>query len=200
MKKILIIGAHGTIGQAVVTELGLRHNVMTASRTNGDFKVDLASEASIVDLYRQIGLVDAVACVAGSGYFAPMAKLNPENFTLGLKDKMLGQINLVLIGQHLLADKGSFTLISGVLSNEPILEGLNSSTINAAIEGFTRAAAIELPRGIRINVVNPTLVTESAAGYAPYFRGFDSVPAAKVALAYSKSIEGAQTGQIFNVR
>lgn len=197
--KILIIGANGTVGQAVTQELSKRHTIIRVGKSSGDYQVDLASKESIVNLYNKVGTVDAVACSAGSGCFVPLAELTPDQFTAGLNEKMLGQINLVLIGQHLLADNGSFTLISGVLSDDPIVLGVNSSTINAAIDGFVRAAAIELLRGIRINAVSPTLLTESADKYGAYFRGFATVDAKKVALAYSKSIEGHQTGQIYKV-
>ena len=198
--KILVIGAHGTIGKAVVKNLELRHEIITAGRSGADYTVDISSALSITQLYKDVGQLDAVVCAAGSGYFAPMAQVSPENFKSGLDEKLLGQINLVLLGQHLLADHGSFTLISGILSDDPIREGLNSSTINAAIEGFVRAAAIELERGIRINVISPTMVTESTSKYEQYFRGFAAVDASQVALAYSKSIEGAQTGKIYKVR
>lgn len=197
--KILMIGANGTIGQAVTQELSKRHTVIKVGKSSGEYQVDLANKESIIDLYKKVGKVDAVACAAGSGCFLPLTELTPEQFAAGLSEKMLGQINLVLIGQHLLADNGSFTLISGVLSDDPIVLGVNSSTINAAIDGFVIATAIELVRGIRINVVSPTVLTESTEKYGPYFRGFATVDAKKVALAYSKSIEGRQTGQVYKV-
>ena len=62
-----------------------------------------------------------------------------------------------------------------------------------------RAAAIELPRGMRINVVSPTVFAESMEGYGPYFRGFEPMPVARAARAFSRSIEGAQTGQVYKV-
>lgn len=198
--KILVIGANGTVGQTVVKELSLRHEIILVGKSKGDYLVDLANPASIADLYSKVGMVDAIVCAAGSGYFAAMEQLTPDNFKAGLDEKLLGQINLVLLGQKFLTDNGSFTLISGILSEEPILQGLNSSTINAAIEGFVVAAAIELPRGIRINVISPTMLTESIDSYGAFFRGFEPVDGYKVALAYSKSVEGANTGQIYKVR
>jgi hypothetical protein len=35
--------------------------------------------------------------------------------------------------------------------------------------------------------------------YGEYFHGFEPVATARVALAYSKSVEGLQTGQIYTV-
>lgn len=62
-----------------------------------------------------------------------------------------------------------------------------------------RAAAIRLPRGLRINVVSPTARVEPKEVCGPYFRGFGPTPVARAAHGYSRSIEGAQTGQVYKV-
>lgn len=122
-----------------------------------------------------------------------------NQFSVGLNDKLLGQVQLVLIALDFLNDAGSITLTSGILSHDPIPGGASASAVNGAIDSFVKAAAIELPRGIRINGVSPTVLEESLPVYGPFFRGFAAVPAHRVALAYSKSVEGAQTGQIYSV-
>jgi NAD(P)-dependent dehydrogenase (short-subunit alcohol dehydrogenase family) len=71
--------------------------------------------------------------------------------------------------------------------------------VNAAVEAFAMAAAIEMPRGIRINVVSPTVFEESMAEYGPFFRGFDLVPVARAARAFSRSVEGLETGKTYRV-
>ncbi|GHD62144.1 short chain dehydrogenase [Jeongeupia chitinilytica] len=197
--KILVIGASGTIGRAVVAELAPRHEIITAGRNSGDFRVDVTDLASVEQLFRDTGKVDAVIAAAGSLHFGPLAEFTPAQYALGLNDKLMGQVNLVLAGQHVLNDGGSFTLTSGIVSHDPIVYGSSASMVNSAVEGFVRGAAIELPRGLRINVVSPNVLIESLASYGPYFRGFEAVPAARVALAYSKSVEGAQTGQVYAV-
>jgi len=196
--KILIVGGCGTIGTAVASELAQRHEVITAGRSNGDERANIADPASLRDLFARVGKLDAVACAAGNVHFGPLDALTPQEFDVGLRDKLMGQVNLVLTGREFVARGGSFTLISGVLSHDPIRLGASASMVNGAIESFVRAAAIEL-RDHRINVVSPTVLEESMDAYAPYFRGFEPVSARRVALAYSKSIEGAQTGQIYRV-
>jgi hypothetical protein len=42
------------------------------------------------------------------------------------------------------------------------------------------------------------MLSESQEAYGP-FPGFESVPAARVALAYRRSIEGVQTGRVYTV-
>ncbi|MBE9607911.1 short chain dehydrogenase [Chitinilyticum piscinae] len=196
---ILLIGASGTIGKAVAHELGQRHRIISAGRSSGDEHVDLRDLASVTALFERVGPVDAVIATAGNVHFGALAEFTPEHYAIGLNDKLMGQVNLVLAGQKVVRDGGSFTLTSGILSDDPIRYGSSASMVNAALEGFARGAAIELARGLRINVVSPTVLSESLAGYGPYFRGFESVPAARVALAYSKSVEGLQTGQIYRV-
>ena len=197
--KILLIGAGGTIGSAVDKELSQRHEVIRIGRTSGDFHVDISDSASIRKLFEQTGKFDALICAAGNVTFAPLGEMSEDSFALGLKDKLMGQVNLLLIGREFANDGASFTFTTGVLSHDPIRSGASAALVNGALDSFVRAAAIELPRGLRVNSVSPTVLLEAMDGYAPYFRGYKPVPAAEVALAYAKSVEGLQTGQTFHV-
>lgn len=198
--KVLLIGATGTIGQAVAQNLGARHQLITAGRTSGQHRVDLSRPGSVAALLETVGKVDAIVCAAGNLHFGPLAEMTAEQFNLGLQDKLLGQVQLTLSAQRYLNDGGSITLTSGILAVEPIRNGANATAVNAAIEGFVAAAAIELPRGIRINAIAPTLLTESVSAYGPFFPGFDTVPAQRVGLAYQRSVEGGQTGRVYRVQ
>jgi NAD(P)-dependent dehydrogenase (short-subunit alcohol dehydrogenase family) len=197
--KIVLVGASGTIGQAVAAELGTRHDIVRVGRASGDRQVDMKDYEAVRRLFASLGAFDAVVSTAGHVHFGPMASMGPAEYAVGLADKLMGQVNLVLAGREHIADGGSFTLTSGVLTDDPIRNGSGASMANAALEGFVRGAAIELPRGVRINAVSPTLLTESVPQYGAYFRGFPTVSAARVALAYAKSVEGAQTGQVYRV-
>jgi NAD(P)-dependent dehydrogenase (short-subunit alcohol dehydrogenase family) len=199
MKKIVVIGATGTLGQAVSAELKARHEIIEVGATRGQYHVDSTDPASVEKLFREIGKVDGVVTTTGKVHFGPLPEMTVEQFWVGLRDKLMGQINVVLVGQQYVNDGGSFTLTSGILTDEPIREGANATTVNLALEGFMRGAAIELPRGIRINVVSPTVLTESLGAYAPYFRGFEPVTAQRAAQAYLRSVDGAQTGRVYRV-
>ena len=198
--KIVLFGAGGTIGRAVQQELDTRHEVIAIGRHSGEFQADFTDPASLEQLFAKIGKVDAIVSAAGGAPFAALEQLDAAQMQAGLQDKLMGQVNLVFSGQAWLNDGGSFTLVSGILSQDPIRYAICVSTVNSAIEGFVRAAAIELPRGLRINAVSPTVLEESMVDYAPYFRGFIPVPASRVAQAYSKSVEGLQTGQVYAAR
>lgn len=197
--KIILVGASGTIGQAIDRELRERHDIVRVGRNSGELQVNITDPASIRRLFEQTGPFDALISAAGNAHFGALEELTAKEFAVGLDDKLMGQINLVLIGREFANDGASFTLTSGVLSEDPIRYGAAVSTVNAALDGFVRAAAIELPRGLRINGVSPTVLEESLPAYGPYFRGFKAVPAATVALAYAKSAEGRQTGQVYRV-
>ena len=202
--RILVIGASGVLGRAVVAELGARHDIVSAGSKSGDVRLDIADPASIVAGLAAAGPLDAVACAAGAVNFAPLSAVAPapiaqSAYGLGLVNKLMGQVNLTLAARDVLRDGGSITLISGVLADEPIVAGSSASMVNGALESFARAAAIELPRGLRINVVSPTVFEELMDGYGPFFRGFDPVPVLRAARAFSRSIEGRQTGQVYKV-
>jgi NAD(P)-dependent dehydrogenase (short-subunit alcohol dehydrogenase family) len=197
--KIILIGASGTIGKAVAAELSTRHSIVPVGRHSGGLHADIRDLQSLRKLFASAGRVDAIVNTAGSVHFGPWSELTPEKFDIGLRDKLMGQVNVVLAGQEFLNDGGSFTLTSGILSEDPIRSGAAASLVNGALESFVRAAAIELARGQRINVVNPTLIEESVPAFGSYFPGFKPVPAAVAALAYCKSVEGHQTGQIYKV-
>lgn len=197
--KILIVGAAGTIGNEVKKQLDQDHEIICAGRNGTDVKVDITSEDSIKEMYRQTGKVDAVVNAAGGAHFAPVSELTPELNEKGISSKLKGQINLVLLGLDYVTDNGSFTLTTGIMMDDPIPQGASAAMANGGVKAFVKGAAIEMPRGIRINSVSPNAVQESWERLEPLFLGFDPVPAARVALAFKKSVCGAQTGQNYEV-
>lgn len=197
--KVIVIGGNGTIGRAVVEELGQRHDIVSVGQSSGELRVDMTRPESVQQLFRRTGPVDAVVVAAGKLHFGALAELTAEQLAVGLQDKLMGQVNVALAAQHYLRDGGSITLTSGIVSDEPIRFGVNATMVNAAVDGFVRAAAIELSRGLRINAVSPNVLVESMPAYGPYFLGFEPVTAARTAKAYSRSVDGLQTGQVYRV-
>lgn len=196
--KIIIVGASGTIGKHVVKALEKDHEILTAGSKSGDLKVDISNPESIKKMYEQAGAFDALVCVAGDGHFGPLGKMTDADFRISVNSKLMGQVNLVLIGQHYINSKGSFTLTSGSLAEDPVVWGASLSAVNAAVDGFVKGASIELEKGIRINSVGPGVVEESP-GYFPFFPGHIPVTMHRVAQAYVKSVLGARNGVAFKV-
>ncbi|MEI9413528.1 short chain dehydrogenase [Mesorhizobium sp. Cs1321R2N1] len=197
--KIVHIGASGVIGRAVAAELGTRHEVIAVNRGSGDYQVDIADPSSIARLFNQTGHFDALICTAGAVHFATLQEFSVEQYSIGLKSKLMGQVNLVRSGRKYLRDGGSFTLTSGPTNEDPIPLGTSSAMVNGALEGFVRSAAIELQSDRRINLVSPTMLQESTALYGPFFVGTKPVATPEVVLAYVKSVEGRQTGCVYRV-
>jgi NAD(P)-dependent dehydrogenase (short-subunit alcohol dehydrogenase family) len=196
--KILIIGASGTIGKKVTAYFKDKHEVITAGSKTGDIQLDINSPASIRAFYEKTGAFDALISVTGAGHFGPLSATTPDDFKKGIDIKLMGQINLVLIGQHYINPKGSFTLTSGILSDDPVMHGANLSAVNGALNSFVAAAAIELENGVRINVVSPGVV-EDSPGFFDAFPGHIPVKMDKVVPGYVRSVLGAGTGQVIKI-
>lgn len=197
--RVVVVGASGTIGRAVVAELGTRHEIVTVGRQSGEVRLDATDPASVRAGLELVGRFDALVATIGKVKFAPLAEMDAAGYEIGLRDKLMGQVNLVLVGRDLIAEGGSFTLTSGILSRDPIVAGSSASMVNGALEAWVQAAAIELPRGIRINCVSPGLLEETALSFGSFFPGHVPVPSARVAKAYAKSVEGRQTGRVYEV-
>ena len=196
--KILLIGGRGTIGKKLAAALG-NHDLIVAGRTGGDEQVDITSGTSIKKLFQRLPLLDACVCTAGTGYYGDFQTMTEEDMLPGVKGKLLGQINVVLIGKDHLLEGGSFALTSGVASEMPARNGTTVAMINGAINSFVLGAAQELKKDKRINAVSPGLVEDSLERFGALFPGYDPVPMSRVVNAYVRSIEGALNGEIIKV-
>ncbi|MEZ6939812.1 short chain dehydrogenase [Aeromonas sp. S12(2024)] len=200
MKTVILIGAQGKMGQAALSGLG-KHKVITASRSGEgcDFQVDITSRESIERLYQNVGSFDAVVNTAGYCEYAPFGEMSDEQWQTTIQSKLMGQINLVNIGLNYINQGGSITLISGILNIKPIPLAIADATTSGAIDTFVQCVAHELPRGIRINVVNPTVLEEAWDVYGEMMPGFQPVPGALVGKAFERSVDGFISGQVLYV-
>ncbi len=194
--KVIVIGATGTIGRAIVQVIGNRHEVIPVSFSKSTIRVDIADRSSIIRMFGTTGRVDAVISAAGLAKFGPMSLLTDEDFALGLDSKLMGQVNLVRLGLEHINDNGSITLTSGILSRKPMKGSAAISLVNSALEGFVRAAALEMPRGIRINIISPNWVTDTLKAF-----NMDpaiGTPVEVVARAYVQILEGSTNGAVID--
>ena len=196
--RIIVIGATGTIGQAVVRIFKGRHEVVPVGHTRGEHKVDITDKGSIERLLETLGSFDALVSTAGQVKFGPLAELSDEDWDLCLSDKLMGQVNLVRAGLKHVREGGSFTLTSGLLARYPVPGGSAITLVNAGLEAFAKGAALEMPRGARINVVSPPWVSETLEAMGR--DGSKGLPAEKVAKAYVESVEGNRNGETLDAR
>ncbi len=197
--KIIIIGASGTLGSAVVKAFNGRHEIIKVGYSRGDYLLDIADEMQIEKLFEAIGSFDALIATIGKVHFGALQEMDVDKWMLGINNKLMGQVNLVTHGLKHISPSGSFTLTSGLLNHDPIVAGTSAAMINGALDGFVTSAAIEMPEQVRINIVSPALLEDSVDKYRDFFPGFPAVPAKTVAQAYVKSVEGRQTGQVYRV-
>ena len=197
--KILIIGGNGTIGKTLTSHFEEQNKVIVAGRTTSDFTVDIAKSSSIEKLFAKIGKVDAIICAAGEAKWATFDDLSEEDYYIGFKSKLMGQVNLVRIGQNFLNSKGSITLTTGILADDPVIKTASAAMVNGAIHSFVKAVALELESGIRVNVVSAGMVEEAYEKYRDYFPGHNPVPMRKVVNGYVRSVLGKDHGEIIRI-
>jgi len=195
--KILIIGGHGTIGSAVSHYLSSEHEVITAGRASGDVQVDITRSESIQQMLNKLGNLDAIVCIAGEAKWANFEHLSEDDYYVGLKSKLMGQVNLVRLGKEHLTPGGSITLSTGILADDPVVMTASAAMVNGGIHSFVQAAALEMPSTLRVNAVSLGVVADAYEKYKDYFPGHNPVPMSKVVNAYTKSIFGKRSGIIY---
>jgi len=197
--KIIIVGATGTLGSKIADELAKRHDIVRVGSKSGDMQVDITKRDAIAAFYKKVGAFDALVSASGSGYFGPFDQMTEDDFYKGIKSKMMGQINLVMLGKDHVNDGGSFTLTSGILHNDPVAGSVGLSFLNGALNSFVISAANELKRNIRLNVVSPGLVEDSEESLGAYFPGHIPISMKRMVSGYVKSVEGNITGKVIEL-
>lgn len=197
--KILIVGGNGTIGKRVSRHFSAKDEVLIAGRTKGDVTVDIADSSSIQQMFEKTGQLDAIICIAGEAKWADFKDLTEEDYYIGLKSKLMGQVNLVRIGQHYLNPKGSITLSTGILADDPVVKTASAAMVNGGIHSFAQAVALELENGIRLNVVSLGMVEDAYDKYKDYFPGHNPIPMNKVVNAYVRSVNGKGNGEVIRI-
>ena len=197
--KILIIGWNGTIGKTVVAHFKENNQIIIAGRSNSDVTVDISDSKSIKAMFEQIGKLDAIICIAGEAKWDDFNNLTEDDYYIGLKSKLMGQVNLVRIGQQYLNPKGSITLSTGILADDPVVKTTSAAMVNGGIHSFVQAVALEIENGIRVNVVSSGMVEDAYKKYKDYFPGHNPIPMHKVINGYVRSVNGKGNGEIIRI-
>ena len=197
--KILIIGGNGTIGKKVSAHFREKNEVFVGARTNGDVQIDIADIASITSALEGLGKLDAIICIAGEAKWANFNELSEEDYYIGLRSKLMGQVNLVRIGQNYLNPEGSITLSTGILADDPVVKTTSAAMVNGGIHSFVQAVDLEIENGIRVNVVSLGMVEDAYDKYKDYFPGHNPIPMNKAINAYVRSVNGRGRGEVIRV-
>ena len=196
---ILIIGGTGTIGKEVVNHFTSENEIIIANRSSTDYSVDIADSNSLEKLFKKVGKVDAIICVAGEAKWGDFDELTEEDFYIGIRSKLMGQVNIVRIGKDYLTPNGSITLTTGILADDPVVKTTSAAMVNGGIHSFVMAAALELKNGVRLNVVSTGVVENAYRKYQSYFPGHTPIPMNKMVRGYVRSLEGRGNGQVIRI-
>lgn len=197
--KILVVGGNGTIGKKVVAHFNLEHEVLVAGRSSSDYPIDISNTQSIENLFNKIGNLDAIICAAGEAKWAPFTDLSEEDYYIGIRSKLMGQVNLVRLGLNYLNPGGSITLTTGILADDPVIKTASASMVNGGIHSFVQAAALELEPGKRLNVVSSGMVQDAYEKYKTYFPGHSPISMERVVRGYERSVFGKDNGQVIRI-
>ncbi len=194
--RILIIGGNGTIGRTITNHFSKDNEVIVAGRNSGELTIDISDSESIKKGLEQVGQLDAIVCIAGEAKWADFKDLTEEDYYIGLKSKLMGQVNLVRIGQNYLNPNGSITLSTGILADDPVVKTTSAAMVNGGIHSFVQAVALEIENGLRVNAVSLGMVEDAYEKYKDYFPGHNPVPMKKVVNAYVRSVNGKDNGKV----
>jgi len=200
--KILVIGGAGTIGKTIVEHFSKEHQVIVAGRSSKDYPIDIADTRSIKDLFKKIkeqGKIDAIICAAGEAKWAIMKDMSEADYHIGLRSKLMGQVNIVRYAHKCLKRKGSVTLTTGILADDPVYTTTSAAMVNGGIHSFVQAAALEMRKQIRVNVVSSGVVMDAYAKYESYFPGHPPIPMDKMLMGYRRSVDGRVNGEVIRI-
>ncbi len=197
--KILIIGGNGTIGNKVSSHFSDNNEIIIAGRTSGDLIVDISDSHSIKSMFEKTVGLDAIICIAGEAKWDDFDELSEEDYYIGVKSKLMGQVNVVRIGRNYLNPSGSITLSTGILADDPVVKTTSAAMVNGGIHSFVQAVALEIENGIRVNAVSLGVVEDAYDKYKDYFPGHNPIPMKKVINAYARSVLGKSNGEIIRI-
>ena len=144
-------------------------------------------------MFDRVGVLEGIVCTGGAARFKPWDQTTDEDWAFCLANKLMGQVNVVRLGAPKVRAGGAITLTTGVLAQHPMPGGAMITTVNAAVEAFVRAAAVE-PLAVRVNAVSPGWVTETlqAMGRDPA----PGIPALEVAQVFLRQLREGTSGSI----
>lgn len=179
-RVVLVSGATGGIGSAVVRDLAADSTVVMLGRSRArleqardelgdgvpadrlhpveaDINRGSSVDEAVAQIARDLGRIDALVHCAGDGPFGSLAETTEEMWQTTLNAKFLGAVRLVRAASPYMPDSTSaIALVSGTFRKDPHPDFPVNSAVNAALGAFAKAVSKDLGRrGIRVNVIDP---------------------------------------------
>ena len=199
MKKIVVVGATGRLGRVVVEGLKDDYELVLASRSGPDLKIDAFDFANAGKILSSVGKFNGLVSCIGGALFKPFDELTMEDFATGLSKKCFSQLNLARAAIPLLTENGSITLTSGIIGDEPILAGSCAAAANGALNMCVSTIAAEYAGKLRINIVSPSIIENSVDDYGMLFDGFEPTSKESIIHAYRRTISAPISGRVLRL-
>jgi NAD(P)-dependent dehydrogenase (short-subunit alcohol dehydrogenase family) len=199
-KHVVVIGGTSGIGLAIAEQARAAGATVTVAsrdpqRAAADLPagvvaehVDLTSTASTESLFARLGAFDHLVLSAGPGAMGSVRDLTSAAARPYMDTKFWGYYDAVRAAADTIAKDGSITLIGGGASRKHAPGRPMMAAVNAALEAFGKANAVDLAP-VRVNVIAPGLVDTPAYAGLPeairqgMFAGYaSSVPAGRAAV------------------
>jgi NAD(P)-dependent dehydrogenase (short-subunit alcohol dehydrogenase family) len=171
--RTVIIGGSSGMGLAIAQKLySLGHEIVIASRSKDNLQkaahtigkaetyvLDVTKEEELAQFFNSIGAFDHLVTSAANFTMGPFLKMPTREAKQFFDSKFWGQYLAAKHGAPHIRKGGSITFFCGVAGQKPFPHFSVGSSINAALEGLTRALALELSP-LRVNAISPgTVVT-----------------------------------------
>ncbi|MBL1079938.1 SDR family oxidoreductase [Nocardia sp. 2] len=172
-EHVAVLGGTSGIGLAVATAaagLGAEVTVVsgnpdrveravtaTSHRLRGAV-ADLTDGAQVRTLFEDLGALDHLAFTAGDALLqGRLADLEPEAIRKYFELRYFGLLTAVQAAAPRFRSAGSLTFVSGTVATRPSPGTAVPASVVGAIEGLTRALAVELAP-LRVNTIQPGIV------------------------------------------
>ncbi len=195
-KKAIIVGSTGVIGRKVMELMAPAYEILSVNRSSGHYQLDMSDANAVEQMFKETGGFDVLIATSGYGKWGSMEEHSIRDFHEGIRSKLMGQVNLVMLGRKYANEGARFVLSSGILAQHPVEGGISLGMINAGLEAFVRGAALEM-QTMKINAVSPSFAKETME-----LMGMDSstgVPSIEFAKLYLRAIDEGRSGNIYRI-
>ncbi len=146
--SVVVAGRTGEGAEKARLRLGKRATALS---------LDVGDEAEVAAFFEMVGSLDHLVTTAAKLTYGPLAELKTEAVTEMLASKFWGPFFAARHAAPRLSAAGSITFFSGLAAYRPGPGTSVVASLNAALEGFAKALAVELAP-LRVNCISPGVV------------------------------------------
>ncbi len=127
------------------------------------YVADVGEEEQVRDLFATLERVDVLVTCAGGAVFGTIDGTPPARWKELFHGRFFGQIHCCHYAVPKMADGSVILLCSGIADGANVPDYSGGSALCGAVNAMGKNLAVELaPRGIRVNVISPGLIGDTA--------------------------------------